>query len=232
MVSTTVVPTRRSPRSGCPAVGAGLGVEPGGGFVEEQQLRVGGQGDREVEPAALPTGQRRDADVTAVGEVDPVELGVDGPVGQLPVAGDAVPQVQELAWGQLVGECEFLEDHADVCGQGAAVVVRVPAQHADPPPVGATTSLEHLHGRGLSRSVGAEHGQQLALPGPKVDTADGFEVAVAAAQSLDLDGEIGPAAWRVRGIGRAVGVVAARCRGMGGSWCVHGATVAARSTRG
>ena len=40
-----------------PAPSAGLGVEAGGGLVEEDQLGVAGQRQREVEPAALPTGE-------------------------------------------------------------------------------------------------------------------------------------------------------------------------------
>ena len=52
---------------------AGGRVEAGGRLVEEDQLGVAGDAEREVEPAALAAGQRRGAVARAVRQADQLE---------------------------------------------------------------------------------------------------------------------------------------------------------------
>ena len=47
-------------RDGVPAAPAGLGVEPGGGLVEEDDVGVTGEREREVEASALAAGEAAD----------------------------------------------------------------------------------------------------------------------------------------------------------------------------
>src|SRR6266536_737578 len=46
-----------------PGVAPGRGVEPGGGLVQEDQIRVADDPERQVEPALLPTRERLDSRV-------------------------------------------------------------------------------------------------------------------------------------------------------------------------
>ena len=56
---------------------AGLGVEAGRRLVEEQQLRAADDADRDVEPAALPAGERGDLAVGEFCQPDRVEQLLD-----------------------------------------------------------------------------------------------------------------------------------------------------------
>src|SRR5262249_9172114 len=54
-----------------PEVGPARRVETGGGLVEEEDVRMVGEPEREVEAAALTTGPRRGAAVRGVLEIEP-----------------------------------------------------------------------------------------------------------------------------------------------------------------
>ena len=56
-----------------PRAAAGGRVEPGGGLVEEQQLRCADDAERDVEPALLPARQRLHSGVGLVHEPDELE---------------------------------------------------------------------------------------------------------------------------------------------------------------
>ena len=69
-------------RDGVPAAPPGLRVEPGGGLVEEDDVRVTGEREREVEAPALPAGEPADELATRASvELDELEqlLGRSGP---------------------------------------------------------------------------------------------------------------------------------------------------------
>ena len=49
---------------------ARLGVEPGGGFVQEEQLGPADDADRHIKPTALPAGEGVDPAVGVLGQTD------------------------------------------------------------------------------------------------------------------------------------------------------------------
>ena len=134
-----------------------VGVEAGGGLVEEEERRVGQDGAGQVEALAHAAGVATDLHRAVVGQVDAFEGPVDG----------AAP----LAVGQTL---QVGEEEQVVAGAGARVEAEVSAQdephsragplrvcdgvHAvdgDGPGGGAQEGGAHAHGRALAGAVGA-----------------------------------------------------------------------------
>src|SRR6202521_173550 len=92
-----------------PQVASSLRIEPGGGLVEEEDLRLVDERRRDAEPLLLPTGQLADRRARLLGEVNLLEDrdGIDGPVVQ------GREHIEQLEQAQAIEEGGRLELHAD-----------------------------------------------------------------------------------------------------------------------
>jgi hypothetical protein len=120
------LPSARSPVDHAPGRAARRGVEAGRRLVEEDQLRVADQAERDVEPAPLPTGQLLAERVRLLLEPDERDRLVDLARRRV-VAG---VQLQALADGQTGFGLGLLQDGAHPVAPGATCVRRVDAEHA------------------------------------------------------------------------------------------------------
>src|SRR6266498_3463490 len=88
-----------------PGVAPGRGVEPGGGLVQEDQIRVADDPERQVEPALLPTRERLDSRVALLREAHQVHGLVHVPRGRE----EAAVEVDQLPDGQVPVQARGLE---------------------------------------------------------------------------------------------------------------------------
>jgi hypothetical protein len=92
-----------------PGAAPALGVQPGGGLVQEQDLGAAEDGHGQVETALLPDDELFDPNVRPVAQVDKVERLCDRPRrGQGPS-----PHPAGLGDGEVGREAPFLEDDPD-----------------------------------------------------------------------------------------------------------------------
>ena len=73
------LPELREPRNHVPGLAAGRRVEPGGWLVEEEQLRIADHREADVEPALLPAGELRGANVSFLLEAHQPDCLIDVP---------------------------------------------------------------------------------------------------------------------------------------------------------
>ncbi len=145
-------------------------VQGGQGLIQQQHLRIHGQGTGRRHALRLPAGQ---LPRPAVGEVGGVDLGqpVPGSLPGLPLGHPRAPRPE----GDVFERAQVRKQQG-ILGQqgGAAAVRRGPGVHAgaeveqDPPvhlgPAGVRAQQpgDHREQGGFSRPVGAEHGHRLA----------------------------------------------------------------------
>jgi hypothetical protein len=138
-------------------------VEPRGGFVEQQQLRVGGErgDDGDLLPVALGVGAAllRRVEVEALDQLVPA-----GGVEAAPQAGE---QVDGLAAGEAGPQLDVAGYVGESAVQGDGVVPRVVAEQPCGAGVGAQQAEEYADGGGLTGAVRAE--EAVHLPGPDVE---------------------------------------------------------------
>ena len=131
---TWVTPCCFKPVEAVPQEVAGLGVETGGGLVEDQDLGVRDERAGDREPALHPPRQRVDLVVGPLGELGEVEqlLGplADDPPGQVEVA--AVDH-QVVENGELEVERVLLGHDADAAPDARSVVRGVHPEDAQRP---------------------------------------------------------------------------------------------------
>ena len=144
-----------------PGAASSRGVEPGGGLVQHEQLRVPDDPEAEVEAPLLATRERLDPASALVSEPDELEHLVHGAGPRVVpgVAGQRLADRQEGLDGQL------LEHDAQALAQlptGRRIGGVVP-EHLDPAAVARAEALEDLDRRGLAGTVGPEQGEDLAL---------------------------------------------------------------------
>jgi hypothetical protein len=158
-------------------------VEPGGRLVEEDELGIADEPQREVEATTLPAGQRLDARVRLVREPDQLDELVHRPPARVhpPVQRD------ELADGELVVHPGLLQDDADPLAELPAAVPRVQAQDLDMAAGAVAMALQDLDGRGLARAVRSEDAEHLTFGDGEAQAVDGRERAVALVQVVDDD---------------------------------------------
>ena len=166
-----------------PRAAPGAGVEPRGGLVEEQQVRVADQADGEVEAPPLPSGQRPHPRVPLGRQPDEVDDLVDGP--RAGVAGGG--QRDGLGDGQRRLEPAGLRDDPDPRAVVAARPLRVDAEHGDRPGVAPPIALQDLDGGRLAGPVRAEQGEDLPVLDREVDARDGVDLPVPLPQALHDD---------------------------------------------
>ena len=164
-----------------PELAAGLGVEPGGGLVEEEQLGAADDAEGHVDPSPLAARELRHPGPRLRLEADRRDHLVDvarvgkepGEVGQL------------LAHGVVARLRRRLQHDAEP-GLPVEVAVRgIDAEHADLARRAQAVALEDLDGRRLAGAVRAEQGEGLTAGDVEVDAVDGDDAAVRLAQSAD-----------------------------------------------
>ena len=167
-----------------PGLAARAGIEARGWLVEEEQVGIARQPDREVEPTALPAGQLADAHAGLFPQVDQAEELVERPRVRVVAAA----HVDHLGDGEIRLDTRRLEHDADALLHGALAAGRVEAEHRDVAAVARAIALQDLDGRRLPGAVGTEQREDLALVDGQVDAGDRLQLAVRLAQPADHDG--------------------------------------------
>jgi hypothetical protein len=166
-----------------PGVTTRVRVQPGGQLVQDGDLRVADQRQRDRQPLLLAAGELGEPGVTLVGQ--PQVLQQRPPVGRVLVEGAV--EVERLPDLHLLGKLAFLELCPDALPELVAVASRVEPEHRHPAGVGDAEALDRLDGGGLARPVGAEDAEDLAPLDGKRDVMHRDAVAVSLVEVLDLD---------------------------------------------
>ena len=170
---------------------AGLRVETGGGFVEDEELGVGDEGPGNGQPALHATRERFDLVVGPVGQLGELEkiLGpfADHLLGQVEIAAVDHQVVED---GEFEVEGVLLGDEADPAADPGPVGGRVHAEHPEGALRDGRHAGDHPHGRGLPGAVRTEEPVGLALGDLKVDPGDGHEALELLDQALGRDHRI------------------------------------------
>ena len=157
---------------------ARLGVEPGGGLVEDEDLGVRDERPRDGEPTLHPARQRVHLVMGPLGELGELEelLGSfpDDAAGQVEVPAVDHEVVED---GQLEVERVLLGHDADPAPDLRPVVGRVHAEHPQRPVRHRGHARDHPHGGRLAGTVGPQEPVGLAPADLEVDAVDGDEVA-------------------------------------------------------
>src|SRR3954452_4831068 len=166
-----------------PRRAASGGVEAGRRLVEEDQLGVADEGEREVEAAELAAAERPRVRIGLLAEARELDHLVYVARGGV----EASPMRDRLAHRDVPVHARALEHDAHPLAQLVGALLGVVAEHghdaARPRPV----ALEDLGRRRLPRAVRAEQPEDLARRDLEVDPADGVMVAVALVQVADED---------------------------------------------
>ncbi len=159
-----------------PHVAAKLDVDAGGGFVQEQDLRLVAERLGDHHPPLHAAGERRDLGVLLVpqGQVAQHLFHV-GVVGRLPEQAAAVidgrPDGFEGVGRQLLGH------QADLGPRRPVVLDHVVAIRQHTAIGGAHQAAGYADQGRLARAVGAEQGEDLPLPDDQVDALERLETA-------------------------------------------------------
>ncbi len=174
------------------------GVESAGGFVEEQQGRLGEQFEGDADALALAAGEAGDDLVAAGCEAEFVDhLGdAGGAFGGRGVIGEAqFGGVGEgLPDGQLGVQDVVLRNQSDALAQFGVVAVQVAAVVADGSAVGGAQPGERVEQGGFAGAAGSGDGEQALLADREGDVVEQGAVAV------DLDGQVGDVEVDVTGV--------------------------------
>src|SRR5215472_2322691 len=176
------------PGDDVPGGAAGGRVETSGRLVQEDELWVADQGEREVEPAPLAARQPGADRVRLAGETDQGDGLVDIPRRAVEpgIHGQALPH------GQAGLGLRLLQDHAHPVPPGAARRGWVVPQETNLSRDALAEAFEDLHRRGLARAVRAEEGEDLSPPHLQIDARDSLVAAVALHQAAHADHRLGP----------------------------------------
>src|SRR4051794_11125332 len=163
---------------------AGGGVEARGRLVEEDELRVADQRQRQVQAPQLAAGQGPRQGVGLLVEADQGDDVRD--VARRRV--QARPVRHGLAHLHVAVHAHGLQDDAHAPAQLELAQGRVVAQHGHVAGGPRPVALEDLDRRRLARPVGAEQPEDLAAAHREVDAAHGLVLAVGLVQARDDDG--------------------------------------------
>ena len=166
-----------------PRLAAGVGVEAGGRLVEEQQVGVAHEREREVEAAPLPARQRGDEVVAARVELHELDHLVDPPWPRVP----AGVHLEHLADGEVLLQARVLQHDPHALAHRALAVGGVVAEHRDLAGVAQPVALEDLDGGRLAGAVGAEEAEHLAGGDVEADAAHRLDAVVGLAQVAHSD---------------------------------------------
>ena len=167
----------------------GLGVDPRERLVEHDQLRLGDQRARDLQPAPLAAG-----DAVGLGPADGRQAEL---VEQLVLPVPALPAAHRAGLEdghQVVFDRELLEDarilrevaHARLGTLVHGQARDVPAVEDDLAAVGVDQADRHAEAGGLARPVGAEQADDLAPRDLEVDPVDDLSTPVPLLQAADF----------------------------------------------
>ena len=169
-----------------PELPPGADVHARGRLVEDQQVRLGQQGQREAQPLLLAA--------RALGDLPPREPGGPSPAQGL-VDGQRIPvqgrdHGDRLPHGQVVEQPPGLQDRADPpCPHALA---RGGAEGAHGAVVGVGEAQDHVEEGGLAGAVGPEQRDDLAALDAHAHAVHGADALLAAPEALvdagDVDG--------------------------------------------
>ncbi len=143
-------------------------VEGGGGFVEDEDLRVGGQHRADGHALLLASGQLPERGVAQLGDAEEVQGLLDPPAHDVAREGELLHSVGELLLDRVRDEPgeRVLPHHADQAGQVAGAMGRgVPAEEADP-------AVEPAAGEVRDRAVDEPEQRRLPRPGATDDEGE------------------------------------------------------------
>ena len=161
-----------------PELLAGAHVHAGGGLVEQQQVRLCQQCEREAQPLLLATGALAHPAPGDAGGAGALECRVDGDVGGV-AGGD---HRDGLADGQVVEEAAGLEHgaHAPATHRG----LRRFTQNGEGARGRGREPQDHVEERGLAGAVGTQQGDDLAALDLEVDAGHRMDGPRAGAEVL------------------------------------------------
>ncbi len=164
-----------------PQLAARLRVEPGGGLVEKEEIRIADERARERQPLLLSARERDHARIALLLELHER----DHLLRRRTAIEEAAEQPQGLEDGQLVGELRLLQLDAQPLAQRLRVRRPPQPENFDVTRVRLGQPLADLDRRRLAGAVRTEQAE--ALPGRhvEVDAVDGHDVLVGLAKIGD-----------------------------------------------
>src|SRR5207302_3492010 len=166
-----------------PGVAARPRIEAGGGLVEEQQRRVSRERDRDVQPPPLPARQLGHPGVALL--LEPYQLQHLITRSWLRVV--AAKHVDGLSDREVRIDASRLKDDAELFLEAAVVGGGVVAKDRAFAAAASPAAFEDLDRGGLSRAVGPEHGEHLALSDGEADALNSPRGAVRLVEVDHLD---------------------------------------------
>jgi hypothetical protein len=172
-----------------PHLPAGARVKSRGRLVQKDQWRPGDQARREVQTAAHPAGELRDRLVRRFLQVELREQPLSGGarVGR-PQALQPAEHPQVLGGRQILINRRVLAGDADQLADAVRFAGNVHTEDPGLPRIDRQQGGEHPQGRRLSRTIGAEDAEDLALANMKVDSVDGTELTEGLDQAGGVNG--------------------------------------------
>ena len=170
----------------------------GGGLVHQQQLRVVGQRDRQLDPLDIAVGQhaagsvglRRHADLVEQGQRISTAIGSrSAPEREQAGIGRDQRHLHVLDHGQRgkgLGDLESTA-HAELPDLARLATDQLLAIQPDRTLVGLELAVDHVEGRRFARAIGANQREQLARRNRKIDAIDRTVAAKGLAQTGDAE---------------------------------------------
>ena len=166
-----------------PQVAPGLGVQPGGGLVEDDHLGVVHEAGRHREPLLLPSGELLQGGLGPVGQAHRVQQLVRREAPGV----ERAEEGQDFVKGQVVEVGRGLELDPDAPLDLEGVPAGVHPQDPRLSLGGRLQPLDYLQSRGLPGAVGPQDAEHLAPPHRERDAVHGGEGAVTLDQPPHLD---------------------------------------------
>jgi hypothetical protein len=175
------------PGNDLPGGAAGGRVETSGRLVQEDELWVADEGQGEIEPTPLATGEPGAERACLLGETDQGDGLVDIPRRAI----EPGVQGQTLPDGQAGLGLRILQDHAHPVPPRTARRGRVVPQDRNLSLAALPEPFEDLNRRGLPCAVRAEEGEDLSPSHLEIDARDRLVTAVALNQAAHADHRLG-----------------------------------------
>ncbi len=184
------MPSRRHGVDLVPEIAPRLGIDAGGGFIEQQELRLMQQAGGERQ-ALLPAARQRARQlVAAVVQAEPLQRRLD-PLVAAVEAEDPRGELQVFLDGQVLVEPELLRHIADVALDFVGLLDDVVAKAGAAAGIRLQQAAQHADAGGLAAAVGAEEAVDLPARHLQRQIMHDRLAVETLAQALDVDGERG-----------------------------------------
>src|SRR5690606_36971843 len=151
-----------------------LGVEAGGGLVEEDEVGISHQGAAEGQALLLAAGERAYPRAALLLELDQCDHVLD--IAAMPV--ETAEELEGLVHRDLLGELGLVQLDAEALAQVMGMAAPAEAEHFDLSGIGRGEPLTDLDGGGLPRAVRAEEAKAFTGVDGKVEAVHRHYVAV------------------------------------------------------